>query len=209
MDFLISWAVVHLKMSSLLTPFLQKRRFAVIQPYLKGDVLDLGCGLALISEMLKPDQHYVGIEGPSVFLEWLQTHRPQRTFYQRDLDLQNIALNQHFDTIVMVAVIEHLERPGFVLSQIPLHLKPGGGLVITTPSPSGDRIHQSGDRIHQIGARFGLFSQEAMHAHETIFTRDSLNKLAMANGLELIQYRTFLLDGNQLFIFQVPEADQG
>ena len=151
---------------------------------------------------LRQTRHYVGIEGPSVFLEWLQTHRPQHTFYQRDLDLQNIALNQHFDTIVMVAVIEHLERPGFVLSQIPLHLKPGGRLVITTPSPSGDRIHQ-------IGARLGLFSQEAMHEHETIFTRDSLNKLAMANGLELIQYRTFLLGGNQLFIFQVPEADQG
>ena len=54
-----------------------------------------------------------------------------------------------------------------------------------------------------------MFSLEAMHEHETIFTRDSLNTLAMANGLELIQYRTFLLGGNQLFIFQVPEADQG
>ena len=186
-------------MPSLLTPFLQKQRFGIIQPYLAGDVLDLGCGLALVSEMLKPDQRYVGVEGPSSFLEWLHAHRPELSFYQRDLDMQPLDLGQKFDTILMIAVIEHLEKPGFVLSQMPSHLKTDGRLVITTPSPAGDRIHQ-------IGARLGLFSKEAMHEHETIFTRTSLNRLAEQNALELIQYRTFLLGGNQLFIFQASGA---
>jgi len=182
-------------MPSLFTPFLQKQRFAIIQPYLTGDVLDLGCGLAIISELLGPDQRYVGVEGPPGFLEWLQTHRSQHSFYQRDLDVQPLNLGQQFDTILLIAVIEHLKNPGFLLGQIPVHLKTGGQLVATTPSPAGDRIHQ-------IGARLGLFSKEAMHEHETIFTRNSLNSLAEENGLELIHYQKFLMGGNQLFLFQ-------
>jgi 2-polyprenyl-3-methyl-5-hydroxy-6-metoxy-1,4-benzoquinol methylase len=189
-------------MPSLLTPFLQKQRFAIIRPYLSGDILDLGCGLALISEMLEPGQRYVGVEGPSSFLDWLHTHRPEHSFYQRDLDVQPLALDQKFDTILMIAVIEHLEKPGFVLSQVPFHLKTNGRLVITTPSPIGDRIHQ-------IGARVGLFSKEAMHEHETIFTKNSLKNLAGQKGLELILYRTFLLGGNQLFIFQAAGVHPG
>ncbi len=179
----------------LLTPFLQKQRYKMVIPYLKGDVLDLGCGLATVSEFLEPDQRYVGVEVSAPWMDYLRSHRPQYDFYQRDFDIEQLNLDQKFDTILLIAVIEHLEKPGFLLKQLPGLLKPAGKVVITTPSPLGDRIHQ-------IGAKIGLFSKEAQHEHETIFTLASLQSIAIDNGLELTQARKFLLGGNQLFICQ-------
>jgi 2-polyprenyl-3-methyl-5-hydroxy-6-metoxy-1,4-benzoquinol methylase len=186
-----------LKMSKLplLTPFLQRQRYKMVLPFLKGAVLDLGCGLATVSDFLEPDQRYVGVEVSSPWMDYLRAHRPQHTFYQRDFDVEPLNLDLKFDTILLVAVIEHLEQPGFLLKQLPALLKPKGKVVITTPSPLGDRVHQ-------VGAKIGLFSKEAMHEHETIFTPATLQTIVEANGLELVHARNFLFGGNQLFICQ-------
>jgi 2-polyprenyl-3-methyl-5-hydroxy-6-metoxy-1,4-benzoquinol methylase len=167
----------------------------MVLPFLEGDVLDLGCGLATVSEFLEPGQRYVGVEVSSSWMDYLRTHRPQHTFYQRDFDVEPLNLDLKFDTILLIAVIEHLEQPGFLLKQLPALLRPTGKVVITTPSPLGDRVHQ-------VGSKIGLFSKEAQHEHETIYTTGSMRNILEANGLELISARKFLLGGNQLFIGQ-------
>jgi 2-polyprenyl-3-methyl-5-hydroxy-6-metoxy-1,4-benzoquinol methylase len=165
----------------------------MVVPFLKGDVLDLGCGLATVSEFLEKDQRYVGVEVSEPWMDYLRTHRPQHTFYQRNFDVEPLNLDLKFDTILLIAVIEHLKQPGTLLGQLPAFLKPGGKVVITTPSPWGDRVHR-------VGAHIGLFSKEAMHEHETIFTPTTLQTIMEANGLELVHARNFLFGGNQLFI---------
>jgi SAM-dependent methyltransferase len=48
-------------------------------------------------------------------------------------DAQSFVLDRRFDTIVAGELIEHVERPGDLLSRAAEHLKPGGRVVITTP----------------------------------------------------------------------------
>jgi 2-polyprenyl-3-methyl-5-hydroxy-6-metoxy-1,4-benzoquinol methylase len=182
----------------MLSGFLQEQRFQAVIPHLQGSILDLGCGLANLTRYLKPGQPYVGVEGPPEFLEWLTAHRPEYRFYQCNLDQDILTLNEQFDTITMIAVIEHLKQPAWILRQIPGVSKPGGRLVITTPSPMGDRIHR-------FGARLGLFSQEAVEEHHSIFSPKKMRAVLTQNGLELISYRRLLFGGNQLFIVRTAE----
>lgn len=180
-------------MQPILSSFLQKQRFRAIQPYLEGEILDLGCGHAEVIQFFDGIMSYTGIESDSNLILWLNENFPTKMFYQRDLDEEKLNIPGCFDTILMVALIEHLNNPDQLLSQIPTYLKKEGNLVITTPTPLGDRIHR-------IGARLGLFSMIAVHDHKTIFTNNTLQLLVEENGLNLVHYHRFLSGGNQLFV---------
>jgi SAM-dependent methyltransferase len=175
------------------TSFLQRQRLKIVRPYLRGDILDLGCGDAALLPLVGPGQAYTGVDGRGALVADLRGQYPQREFYQRDLDREPLAVPGRFDTIVMLAVIEHLSDPARILRQLPGCLKPGGQVLMTTPSPVGDRVHQ-------VGARAGLFSMEASQEHNIIFTPAVLREYLERNGLHLSEYRPFLLGGNQLFV---------
>ncbi|MFV2043850.1 MAG: class I SAM-dependent methyltransferase [Anaerolineales bacterium] len=180
-------------MKPLLSGFIQTQRFKAAAPHIRGDVLDIGCGNAGILAFLDSGQNYIGIEGhPSIF-RWLKENYEGNEFHQLDLDRDVLRLDKQFDTILMLAIIEHLKMPHRVLSRLPQLLKPDGKVVITTPSPGGDMIHR-------IGARIGLFYMSAAQEHETIFTYQTLMERLEQNGLRIDHYRRFLLGGNQLFV---------
>jgi SAM-dependent methyltransferase len=180
-------------MQPLLSPFLQKQRFQAIHPYLFGDILDLGCGHAEITQLLEEAQSYTGIEEDVNLISWLEKNFPNRKFYRRDLDNEDLDIPGRFDTILMVALIEHLRNPELLLAQIPDYLKDEGKLVITTPTPFGDRVHR-------IGARLGFFSMIAVRDHEIIYSHFNLRSLLEENGFTIIHYQSFLIGGNQLFV---------
>jgi 2-polyprenyl-3-methyl-5-hydroxy-6-metoxy-1,4-benzoquinol methylase len=177
----------------LLSGFLTRQRFQAASPYIRGDILDIGCGYGRILSLLPPGTSYVGVDSGPEILQYLHRAYPSHEFYQLDLDKDALQLVQRFDTILMLAVIEHLSQPQKALCQALEHLKPDGRLLITTPSPFGDQIHR-------IGARLGLFSQFAADDHETIFNQASLQKLLENCGLQIDRYRRFLYGGNQLFV---------
>jgi SAM-dependent methyltransferase len=183
-------------MRPLLSAFLEDRRYQAVLPHLGADILDLGCGIARIVAWLRPDQRYAGVETQLRILDWLKQNRPDYKFYQRDLDRDELGLTGQFDTILLLAVLEHLACPEKLLGQLPKYLHPNGKLLITTPSPSGEMVHR-------IGSRLGVFSMEAAHEHEFIFTRHLLQAQLERNGLKVIRYSTFLLGGNQLFVCQL------
>lgn len=177
----------------LLSEFLTQQRFQAVSAYLHGDILDIGCGYGRILPLLPPGTTYVGVDSSSEILQYLRGTYPKNQFYRIDLDKDAFQLGQQFDTILMLAVIEHLSQPQKVLCQVLEHLKPDGRLLITTPSPFGDQIHR-------LGARIGLFSQFAADDHETIFNQGSLQKLLERCDLQIDHFRGFLFGGNQLFV---------
>ena len=183
-------------MPPLLTDFLQRQRLRAVSPYVKGDVLDLGCGNAKVVALLRPDQNYVGVDGRLDMIRWLADNYARYAFYHCNLDREALTTLGRFDTILMMAVIEHLAEPGRLLCQLPHYLKPGGKLIITTPSPLGDKVHQ-------LGARLGVFSMEATREHKIIFDYEALRICLERNGLQITHYRRFLLGGNQLFVCEV------
>jgi 2-polyprenyl-3-methyl-5-hydroxy-6-metoxy-1,4-benzoquinol methylase len=180
-------------MPPLLSPYLQKKRFEAVKPYLHGKVLDLGCGGAEILSWLNPRQSYVGVEGNLETVFRLKKMYPALEFLLRDLEHDELGFSQKFDTILLIAVIEHLHDPDHLLSQIPGLLMPTGNLVITTPTPMGDRFHK-------IGAKLGLFSMIAVYDHEVIYTFKTLKNTLSRVGLDIRKYQQFLFGGNQLCI---------
>jgi 2-polyprenyl-3-methyl-5-hydroxy-6-metoxy-1,4-benzoquinol methylase len=189
-------------MPAILSGYLQHGRIQAVIPYLHGDVLDLGCGDGSLAASVEPGHAYVGVDGRAGLMPTLRARFPAYEFHCRDLDREPLALGKRFHTIAALALVEHLSRPGWMLGQLVEHLLPGGRVVITTPSPIGNRIHQA-------GARIGLFSVAAMQEHKTIFTRDTLSDCLWQNGLRVSLFKPFLFGGNQLFVSEARSPAGG
>jgi len=180
-------------MPPLLGQFLYRARLQAILPHLSGDVLDLGCGYNGLAAYLGPGQAYTGVDLNPRAVERLDEKYPQHEFLVCDFDRQPLTLKRSYDTVVMLAVLEHLAAPDALIETIRLVLKPGGRLVLTTPTPFGNRIHA-------VGSRLGLFYLEAAQDHKLIYNRRSLRQLLERHGLRILLYRAFLLGGNQICI---------
>ncbi len=177
----------------LLTPWLHRKRIEIIRPFIKGDVLDIGCG-PVDSSKFEGIRDYTGIELSQSYVDRLKEKNPEYHFIQMNLDVDEFPdKSLKFDTIVMTAVIEHLKNPDNILSQISSLLNIRGKFIITTPSPMGDDIHQ-------IGAGLGLTSKEAVDDHFFIYGKKELKKILWRNGLQIYIYKKFIFKLNQLVV---------
>ena len=182
----------------LLTPYLTKARMSKISPYIRGDVLDLGCGSwgrsAVLEEHRAKVRSYTGIEYAAGSVELLRKNYPESTFYTRNLDREPLNLDKKFDCILMIALIEHLFNQQHVMSEVAEALKPGGVIVMTTPTPFGN------DVVHRIGGGIGLFAKAAVDDHIVIYNRHRFGIMAKEVGLVIKEYSTFQLMCNQRVI---------
>jgi 2-polyprenyl-3-methyl-5-hydroxy-6-metoxy-1,4-benzoquinol methylase len=168
------------------SPFLQRARLAVARPHLKGQVLDIGCGNGALAAFVSPDR-YLGVDRDKDALNAARRKHSSHRFVGE--------LPEHgaFDTVVGLAIIEHLKEPQAALSEWSGLLSEQGRILLTTP-------HRSFRAVHELGSRLGLFSQDAADEHEEMFDRDSLSTLAQGVGLNVQHYVRFLAGANQLFI---------
>jgi 2-polyprenyl-3-methyl-5-hydroxy-6-metoxy-1,4-benzoquinol methylase len=148
-------------------------------------VLDVGCNNGRLRTFLPKDIEYVGIDIkrlPGIDF----------TFYERSL-FDNLSDLGTFDTIFLLATIEHLEKCDEAIANLVGRLNKGGVLILTTPS-------KLGDDLHHWGAKFGLTSGMAADDHETIFTLDGLKQLLSSHGLEKVEAHFFMLGLNQIAV---------
>jgi len=172
----------------LLSPWLRRKRIAVALPYLRGDILDVGCGSGALAEHCTAGR-YTGFDVDAESLAIASRDWPQHAFAA---ELPNGA----FDTIVSLAVIEHIADPAEFLADLARRLRdgPDARIVCTTPRPAFDWIHT-------LGSAIGIFSSHASEEHETLLDRDDLERAGRAGGLALVEYRRFLFGANQLAVF--------
>ena len=184
------------QLTGLLSPFLKSRRIAIVRPHLtQGELLDVGCGTGKLAHYVDATR-YVGIDRDPESIAAAQKRFPKHKFLTV-AEFSESRRESLFDQIVGLAVIEHVDDPQGWLGWLRTLLKPGGTIVLTTPHPSGRRLHES-------GARIGLFSREAAKEHRDLIDHDRLQKLAAASGLRIDSFETFLFGFNQLFVL-VPE----
>lgn len=170
-------------------------RYAMVRPYVRGEVCELGCDVARV---LREDRGqlsgYCGLDVRADVVGKLSVEFPKARFLVRDFDRDRLDAGGPFDTILMVAVLEHLWNVRFVFEQIVASLKPGGLVVITTPTPFGN------DVVYRYGTRIGLFEESAIDGHVTVLNRHRFGIIAREFGLSIKRYAHFQLFCNQLVV---------
>jgi 2-polyprenyl-3-methyl-5-hydroxy-6-metoxy-1,4-benzoquinol methylase len=202
-----SFAITFLSLigqSFRLDPHLRKKRAVIARKYARGAILDVGCGPAEIVHYLHSGQctRYVGIDANSDMIERLRRRYRSLSFFLVDVDnddLPPIVSKSKFDTILLIAVVEHLRSPERILRKASALLKNDGRLIITTATPFGELIHN-------IFAVIGLTSKEAVKEHRraarSSYSYQDLFDLSMLSGFEVEVHRRFELGLNQLAVLR-------
>lgn len=183
----------------LLSSYLARARHEVVSAYIHGDVLDVGCQYGQLR-----DRHsgqigrYVGVDVSESAVDEARQRHPDCAFYVLDIDEAPLEFEAEFDTIVMMAVIEHIFNLKHLGRNLARALKPGGRAVLTTPTPFGN------DVVHRFGAALGLFSKAAADDHIVLFNRKRFQIFAAEVGLVLLEHRLFQIGCNQLAVLQRP-----
>ncbi|MFZ2752442.1 MAG: methyltransferase domain-containing protein [Lysobacteraceae bacterium] len=174
----------------LLSPLLRSRRIAAACGYLQGHVLDYGCGSGALASRVDPGR-YLGFEIDAESLELARLGHPEHRFVDRLEDD-----SRKFDTVVSLAVIEHAKDPIGFLRVLAGHLSdaPTARVVITTPHPSADWLHD-------LGATIGLFSKHANEEHEDLLDREALAAIGTKSHLRIESYSRFMLRCNQIVVY--------
>lgn len=157
----ISWKATN----SVLANELLLREILKIVPYIKGRLLDIGCGEKPYRGVFSSQiENYIGID------------LPQTLHSKHDID---VFANAHhlpfkkntFDTVLCLEVLEHVERPLEVLKEIYTILKKGGILILSTPQNYW---------LHKDPLDFYRFTQEGLIEvvkKQTGFTTNYINSI--------------------------------
>lgn len=172
----------------ILSPYLRRKRIQAATPYLRGRVLDVGCGGGILATLVD-SKKYLGVEIDEISLQKAKSTFPSHQFSQ---SLPNAG--EKFDTVVSLAVIEHVKDPVSFLRELAEFLRDDGRLVITTPHPSVDWVHH-------LGAEIGIFSKHASEEHEDLLDKARLEAAGAQAGLKLDLYARFLFGANQLAVY--------
>ncbi|MEP0984651.1 methyltransferase domain-containing protein [Ekhidna sp.] len=104
------------------------------KPFIKGDLLELGCGEGRGVELLAPHaDSYIGIDKIKTVIDNLKKKYPDYQFMSGVFPPFPFEDNS-FDCIVTFQVIEHVKDDEGFIREIYRVLKPGGTAMISTPN---------------------------------------------------------------------------
>lgn len=113
--------------------------YPVLNRFLNGRVLDIGCG---IGDMLHYRKGTIGVDINSFNVEFCES----RGLNARLMDLDVLPFpSENFDSILLDNVLEHIDDPSKLLVEIGRVLKPGGKLLLGVPGIKG----QASDPDHK------------------------------------------------------------
>jgi SAM-dependent methyltransferase len=147
----------------------------------RGRLLEVGCGHGLLlDEARRAGWQVVGLEPARAARE----HALSLGLDVRDALVEE--LDERFDAVVMVDVVEHLEDPVATLRAASALLTDGGALCVVTPDPSSPTARLAGGRW------WGY-----LPAHTFLLPRRTLREVLRRVGLEPVVdvglWRTFSL----------------
>jgi hypothetical protein len=151
---------------------LQRMRFSKALPFAAGDILDFG-----------------GNQGE------LQKYILSYKTYRCINDISEIKIDGVYDTIFMLAVIEHIEldQVNKILKILKTHLRTDGKIIITTPSS----ILQ---RPLELLAKMGFLDYANIAEHKHYWNRDDFRDQAVSCDFNF-EYSRFQFGLNQMVIF--------
>lgn len=167
---------------------------------LKWNILELWCGWWFVPNYLKNENkknRYTWVDFREKIISDLIIAFPWYNFIHHDLDDILNFTNEEFDTVIAIAVIEHIYNQKNFLKTATKKLKIGGKLIITTPSNFGNDI------IYPLMCKMWIrWGKWVLNDHITIYNKDRFEVVANDFGLELEHYEFFEFFCNQLVIFK-------
>ena len=110
------------------------KAYYIAKPYVKGKLLELGCGEGRGVEVLAPlAESFSAVDKISQVIRKLQDQYPEHEFTSSHFPPVALPDNS-FDTVVSFQVIEHVKNDHLFLKEIHRLLKPGGIALLTTPN---------------------------------------------------------------------------
>jgi SAM-dependent methyltransferase len=173
--------------------FIAKMRFRAAYPHIRNGsrVCDLGCGLEAAFLEYAADRIAFGA-GVDDQLDEDVGGRWQRVHADLRAPLPFPA--EHFDHVVMLAVLEHLTEPEQVLREALRVLAPGGSLIMTWPSSVVDLILG-------VMRKLRLISDEMeSDEHQKRIPVEVLQKMLEKSGFRRFLYTRFEFGLNNLLV---------
>ena len=152
--------------------FLQKYRFKMVKDYLEGDVLDFGGNEGELKRFVNGKYLAVNYD-------------------------HSVMVGKKFDTVVALAVIEHIPVPEVfdIFKKFNrATLKEGGKIFLTTPT----RIAKP---ILEFMAWANIVDKENIKEHKHYWSKREIYRLAKESGFRVERYRKFQYGVNQLAVF--------
>jgi ubiquinone/menaquinone biosynthesis C-methylase UbiE len=170
-----------------------RRRFALANISPGDRVLDLGCGAGELTGDLQPAKgSVVGVDVAEGALRRARARHPDVSFLRAEIDGPLPLEDNAFDVVWSSEVIEHVADTARWMSEVRRVLRPGGRLLVTTPSHGRLRLAVGGvERYSEpLGDHLHLYTARSLRALLTEFDFDKVDVRA-AGGWPL--WRRLLL----------------
>jgi len=173
-------------------------RLAKVIPFIEKDdvILDFGCGYQayLLNHIKDKIKKGVGIDY-DIRSKKIAPHVETRNLLFKD---RIPDFDKSYSKIVALAVIEHLESPvvARLFREFYRVLKPGGAVILTTPTPFGKAI------LEFLAFRLGVISKEEVSDHKKYYNKTDLQNLAKQYRFEVEKYYSFQFGGNSLCVMR-------
>ena len=153
-----------------------------------SQVLDMGCGYqGTLLQLLEPKiSQGIGVD-ISVSKE---IKNPKLNLVQHDLNQTLPFPSDRFDVVISLANLEHLSNSKEAFLEMHRVMKPGGFLLLTTPTPLAKPV------LEFLSYELKIISEEEIRDHKTYFNRDLLITYCKMVGYSWWEHRYFQMGMN-------------
>ncbi|MFH1744864.1 MAG: class I SAM-dependent methyltransferase [bacterium] len=164
-------------MKCFLEPLLYKLRFREISGHVpkNGKICDICCGAK--GSFLFEARNLIS-EGVGLDKEVEPRQEENIIFKKVSIDKEIKEDSNYFDCVVLLAAIEHLSYPQEIIQECYRILRPGGKILITTPSPKGKWL------LEFLAFKIGVVSPKEISDHKQYFSKESLSEICEQAGFK-------------------------
>jgi len=164
-------------MKYFLEPLLYKLRFRRVVDYIpkNGKICDICCGSR--GSFLLDTRNLIK-EGVGLDREVESRQEGAIVFKKTSIDKEINERSEYFNCVTLLAAIEHLENPQNIVNEIFRILRPGGKVLITTPSPRGKWL------LEFLAFKIGIVSPKEISDHKHYFSKEELLKICERAGFK-------------------------